>query len=67
MPSMTLSREECGLLLEGMKDGIEQAEEAIKAFKADAKSEDVTAILVARSLMMMIKQKMEMALTVPGK
>jgi len=63
MPKVELSKEECKILVLGMQAGLEQAEEEIKSFKADAKTEDVTASLIARSLMQMIKTKMEQALT----
>ena len=57
-----LTKDECTLLHDAMGAGIEQAEAEIKSFKSDTKAEDVTATLVARSLMQMIKQKMENAL-----
>jgi hypothetical protein len=62
MPKVELTKEECSLLVEAMKAGVEQAEAEIKSFDKDAKAEDVTTTLVARSLMMQIQNKMEKAL-----
>jgi hypothetical protein len=57
-----LTKEECALIAEGMKAGVEQAEAEILTFTKDTKNEDVTATLVARSIMTTIQGKMEKAL-----
>ena len=62
MPSVNLTKDECSLLRDAMVAGIEQAETEIKSFDKNAKSEDVTAALVARSLMQMVHYKMIVAL-----
>ena len=52
-----LNKEECAFISEAMRVGIEEANKEIASFDKDAKQEDVTATLVARSMMQMLQDK----------
>ena len=52
-----LTKDECAFISEAMRVGIEEANKEIASFDKDAKQEDVTVTLVARSMMQMIQDK----------